>query len=301
MWQWMLTALAGGNFSSLVKQVVPHDISALYRKLKKIIGSVTICTLADEVEAYVKLSYDPSRDIFDYLNEMNHAYARIEAKNKLLKPSARVEFNEAFKKTKILRALNQAPKFEFLINRIVSMTQDEWGGTTVEQLTEMIQTHYYNAASCEGEQVKRAPQAQQQQQRVPQQKSQDEARANMVQAPKGICYKFRETGNCPAETAGLNTKKHKSPILQQRKRVLHPQRQSKRRMLRLPPNIAAIPQKRASRNRVSQEGEGESGPGCGITSRSRGVSRRMQRRRWWPSNSEPLCGGRKQVLWSDCP
>jgi len=65
MWQWMVASLKDGNFSSLVKQVVPHDISSLYRKLEDLIGSVTICAHVEEVEAYVNLKYDPRNDIFD--------------------------------------------------------------------------------------------------------------------------------------------------------------------------------------------------------------------------------------------
>jgi len=45
--------------------------------------------------------------------------------NKMLPDGAKVEFDAAFKKIKILQALNQAPKFEYLMNRVVSMTIEE--------------------------------------------------------------------------------------------------------------------------------------------------------------------------------
>jgi len=194
MWQWMVASLQGGNFSSLIKQVVPHDISTLYRKLKELVGSVTICALADEVESYVNLKYDPKRDIFEYLNEMSHAYSRIEVQNKLLPAGAKVEFNDAFKKTKILRALNQAPAFTYLMNRLLSMPPDEWAKTTVEQLLAMIQSHRLNSYSCEEgppPAVKYASQG-----RAP---AQDEAKANLLLKPvkqDQVCFQFRDKGMC---------------------------------------------------------------------------------------------------------
>ncbi len=46
--------------------------------------------------------------------------------------------------------------------------------------------------------------------------------------PRESVTSFAKRETAPAETAGLNTKKHKSPILQQRKRVLHPQTEQKK-------------------------------------------------------------------------
>jgi len=119
--------------------------------------------------------------------------------NKLPPAGAKVEFNDAFKKTKILRALNQAPAFTYLMNRLLSMPPDEWAKTTVDQLLAMIQSHRLNSYSCEEgppPAVKYASQG-----RAP---AQDEAKANLLLKPvkqDQVCFQFRDKGMCKRPNA----------------------------------------------------------------------------------------------------
>lgn len=73
MWAWVLKCLRGprsipGQYYYLVDEVTPYDISYLFKRLCQVLEQVTICSLDDELEAVIKVEFNPqAQNIFRLL------------------------------------------------------------------------------------------------------------------------------------------------------------------------------------------------------------------------------------------
>jgi hypothetical protein len=99
-----------GAFHYLVDEVQVYDISYLYKRLSQVLDQVTICSLDDELEAVIKLDFEPqSQNIFSYFADLRRAVKRLHELNDSLPEAARITLPDAYLRGRLIRAARQVP------------------------------------------------------------------------------------------------------------------------------------------------------------------------------------------------
>ena len=64
----------------LVDEVKPYDISYLFKRLCQVLEQVTICSLDDELEAVIRVEFNPqTQNIFSFVTDLRKAMKRLQS------------------------------------------------------------------------------------------------------------------------------------------------------------------------------------------------------------------------------
>ena len=209
MWSWIVKCLSGGRaipgpYYYLVSQVPVYDISGLFKRLMEVIETVTICSLDDEVYNVTHLDFDPSRqDIFGYLEELRKAVRRLAELNEKLPKKGRVEFSEAYIRSRLVRAARQVPTYKSVIDNLVIQPIKEWSEMSLQELSTRLESAQANDLSL-------VPKRNANQSSSSYQNTDDNVKANFVnsraprpQNPKSSanCFEWDRSGTCKGGTS----------------------------------------------------------------------------------------------------
>jgi hypothetical protein len=145
-WTWMVQCLHGpkttpGPYFYLTKQVPVYDISGLFKRLTGIMETVTICSLDDEVYTVTHLDFDQTKhDLFGYVEELRVALQRLQDVNDRLPEAARVNLSETYLKSRIVRAARVLPVYKHVIDNLVALPVNEWGGMSINELLKKFES-----------------------------------------------------------------------------------------------------------------------------------------------------------------
>ena len=108
----MRTCLQGqrghGPYYYLLEEVQQFDLLKLYRRLTEVLEQITICSLDDELEAVIKLEFDPkTQNIFAFIADLRRAVKRLNDINARLPEEGKLKLPDTYIRSRIVRAARQ--------------------------------------------------------------------------------------------------------------------------------------------------------------------------------------------------
>jgi hypothetical protein len=103
MWAWLTKSLKGtrptvGPYHYLVDEVKAYGIAALFKRLVNVLEQITICSLDDELEKVLSVSFDPNKqNIFSYLGELRKAVKGLHDLNERLPENVELHSGKSVK------------------------------------------------------------------------------------------------------------------------------------------------------------------------------------------------------------
>ena len=157
MWSWFLKCLRGprtipGQYYYLVDEVKPYDISYLFKRLCQVLEQVTICSLDDELEAVIKVEFNPqTQNIFSFIADLRKAIKRLHDLNERLPKEGQLNLPDTYLRSRMVRAARQVPVYKPVIDALLIKPVEEWSKITSEQLYLQLEQVCANDRSTDSE------------------------------------------------------------------------------------------------------------------------------------------------------